>query len=275
VMVFNYDSTLMSMIEDHIDADHESLFSFKTSANPTRYYYKALHGMYKLFYDLNIEVDMIDSREIEKIHDYKLAYFPYATMLDPLVEDVLLEYKGTLLLDEGFGLRSQNTWINPNKTSFDRLLNNTKWYERVYANNEKTLIYGNEVTCAPFKTKYLFGGQEIDGKGYLQQKDNIFLCGTSIGYSYYDYQEKGWLELINRIADSLDLQRNKDFGITGIKTQYLDCGEQQLLYIFNWSGYQQKINIKEKIVKELIGLVTIKQDEITMKHGDVACILLD
>jgi len=273
VIVFDYDSTLMSMIEDHIEADHESLFSFKRADNPRKYYYKSVLGMYKLFYDLNIDVDFIDSREMEKINQYKLAYFPYSAMLSAEVEDVLVNYKGTLLLDEGFGLRSKNTWVNPNKTSFDKLLDNTKWYYRVYADNEKTSIYGNEVTCAPFKTKYLFDGEEIDGKGYIQQKDNIFLFGTGIGYSYYDYQEKGWLECICRIADSLDIRRNEDFGVAGLKSKVLDCGEQQLMYIFNWSGATQKVQLKGNIIKELIGLVKVNGNEITIEHGGVACIL--
>lgn len=127
VIVFDYDSSLLSQIEDHND----KLFSFGIKDKPIRYYYKALLGMYKLFWRLNIDVDFIDSREIEKIEGYKVAYFPYATMLSPQVETTLMKYQGVLILDEGFGLRSPNTWLNPNQTSFNRLLNNTKWYCRV------------------------------------------------------------------------------------------------------------------------------------------------
>ena len=274
VIVFDYCSTLMSMIENHVEADHDTLFTFKRSKNPVNYYLKSLHGAYKLFRDLNIKVDIIDSREIEKINGYKLAYFPYSNMLDQKVEDCLVNYKGLLLLDEGFGLRSKNTWVNPNKTSFDQLLDDVKWYERLYAKGEKTSIYGSEVTCAPFKTKYLFCDESIDEKGYIQQKDNVILLGTGMGYSYYDYEESGWLNFVGRIANSIGLKREADFGIDGVKTKVLKCDENKLMYIFNWSGYTQEFKIEENILKELIGIAQVNEDRVRLKHGEVACLLI-
>lgn len=81
------------------------------------------------------------------------------------------------------------------------------------------------------------------------------------------------MEIIDEIMHQCLVRRSNDFGIRGIKSFTLDCGGNELLYIFNLSGIPQKVTIQQKYIKELIGQTDIVNNELSIKSGYVACLL--
>lgn len=279
VIVYDYASLMMSAIEDH----DQNLFETKTSANPVNYYNTAAYGMYKLLLEEGYQVDIIDSREIEKISEYKVAYFPCATMLDKNSEQTLkafAENGGILLLDEGFGLRQQNTWLAQNHIDFPKLFD-VKWHNRIrdYENENVTFaLEGERVTVKPYRTDY-----EVANSTVLAQFDDltpaissvslgkgkIVLFGTSIGYSYATFAENGWKKLMKSILS--DCSKMECFG-EDIITYLNETPDGELRYLFNTG--ERDACLSCDFDKVVFGGEKAGESMLLLKTGDVACVYI-
>ncbi|MBE7038475.1 MAG: hypothetical protein E7404_06215 [Ruminococcaceae bacterium] len=278
VFVYDYSSLMMSNIEDH---DRE-LFAIRKCKNPVNYYNKAVYGMYKLLIEEGYRIDFIDSRDIEKINDYKVAYFPYAAMLDNNSQKTLKSFAdngGILLLDEGFGLRQKNTWLATNHIDFDVLFD-ARWNSRVrdYKDKNETFVLdGEKVTIKPYKTEYEVKNAKViatfdDNVPAILKvasgKGQIILFGSSIGYSYALFGEKGWKSFIKNVLCEIPAMDN--YG-DGIITTINKTPDGELKYIFNTNEYD--INISCEFDKIVFGGKT-NDKKLLVNAGDVACVFI-
>lgn len=278
VFLYDYASMLMSAVEDH---DRE-LFVIRKSKNPVDYYNTAVHGMYKLLMDEGYRVDFVDSREVEKIADYKVAYVPYATMLDTACEEALRKFAengGKLLLDEGFGLRQKNTWLT-NRILFPNLID-ASWHNRVrdYKHRNETFILdGERVTLKPYRTDYEVANSETlaifdDGKPSISKvkvgEGEIILFGASIGYSFASFKETGWVKFMKKML--ADVSAMGDYG-DGIIVQENVTPEGELKYFFNTK--KSMADITCDFTEIVFGAEKVRENTISVKAGDVACLYI-
>ena len=278
VFVYDYASMLMSAVEDH---DRE-LFVIRKHPNPVNYYNTAVHGMYKMLMEEGYRVDFVDSREIEKIEGYKIAYVPYAAMLDTKAEATLkafAENGGTLLLDEGFGLRQKNTWLT-NRVLFPNLID-AVWHNRVrdYKHKNKTFsLDGERVTLKPYRTDYEVKGAEVlatfDDSMPAIFKVNagngeIILFGASIGYSYAEFGENGWKKFIKKLFGDIPTMEN--YG-DNVVTTVNETPSGELHYMFNTG--KEDVKLSCSFDRIIFGAEIVGDNEILVKAGEVACVLI-
>jgi beta-galactosidase GanA len=224
----------------------------------------------------------VDSREIEKIADYKIAYVPYAAMLDTKCEETLKKFAengGTLLLDEGFGLREKNTWLT-NRVLFPNLID-AVWHNRVrdYKHkNESFTLDGERVTLKPYRTDY-----EVENAEVLATFDDsmpaifkvnagmgeIILLGASMGYSYAEFGENGWKKFVKKLFANIPTMEN--YG-NAIVTTVNETPDGELHYLFNTG--KEDVKLACKFDKIIFGAEKISDKKILLKSGDVACIFV-
>lgn len=278
VFVYDYASMLMSAVEDH---DRE-LFVIRKNKNPADYYNTAIHGMYKMLMEEGYRVDFVDSREIQKIADYKVAYVPYGAMLDTKTEATLkafAESGGLLLLDEGFGLRQKNTWLT-NRILFTNLID-AQWHNRVrdYKHrNDKFTLDGERVTLKPYRTDYEVKNSEVlatfdDGKPAISKvnsgKGAMILFGASIGYSYAHFKETGWKKFVKKLFADIPCMEN--YG-NEIITTVNETPNGELHYLFNTGSCDKEFSVS--FDKVIFGGEKSNDRKLVIKAGDVACIFI-
>ncbi len=187
-IVFDYDCALMSLIEDSCG----DLYDFKPS-NALNYYRRSLSGAYRLLRENDYRVDFIRSTKLSSdCAKYKALYFPYYCMIDknaiPALEK-FVKNGGVIIADEGFGLRTQNTWLQPYDIDFKPILN-----AKMLSRREKPA----RVKCGDnvFETIPYFSHYRVENGEVIAQFDDgspaafktalgkgfVYLFGFSLGY---------------------------------------------------------------------------------------------
>lgn len=214
-ILFDYDSGLMSAIEDHC-VDN----SFKRNPEARGYYHGAVKGAYRLFLASGINVDFVQTTAIQEIFEYKFLYVPYLSILKREVAETLKRFVsggGMILADEGFGMRQANTWMQPYDIDCKPLLN-ARMDERRICNGGETINFGEEsAKIYPFKTTYDCGGEQImtfsDKASAVRKmtygKGEFYLCGFSVGYSYLKTNDEFWLRFTGRIFEKAKITKNE------------------------------------------------------------------
>lgn len=254
-IVFDFNSMLMSEIEDSLGPD----YSFDW-ANPQFYYRNAHAGMYRLLRNSDYAVDYVGVTQSERFKDYKVLYFPYYTMLDPEIVPVLKEYLengGTVIADEGFGMRQMNTWMQPYDVDCKELFT-TRMTERRFVCEDFAEINGELVRIRPYRTHYRHDGGEAvalwrDGSSAAQRfdigKGRFYLLGFSLGYSYYDTNDKRLAAFAEKILNASGVKKNKlSDTLCGVYEKRLQNGEYEVVYLFNNTGDERSFDLEGEIV---------------------------
>jgi beta-galactosidase GanA len=107
-IVYDIESDLMSRIEEATGGNW--------LGNTVKYTYKAsLKGSYNLFWQTRTPVDFVSTRELEKIHRYRIVYLPALFVADRRVAEILeayVEKGGFLVSEEGLALRDWRYWMS-------------------------------------------------------------------------------------------------------------------------------------------------------------------
>lgn len=239
-IVFDFNSMLMSEIEDGCG----KIYSLETE--PTVLNYRYTHaGMYRLVKECNYNVDYVGVTRPEEFENYKVLYFPYYTMLDPAIISYLqkfLENGGTVIADEGFGMRTPNTWMQPYDIDCKPIMT-ARLIERRQIAEEEIEYKGSKSRIGPFKSQYDVKDGAVcmkfaDGTPAVQQvtfgKGKLYLFGFSIGYSYYNSRNKIWKEVLEDILESTGVRKEAyaDFE-SGVYEKRLVCEDREAIFIFN------------------------------------------
>lgn len=250
-IVYDFDSQLISEIEDLCGPD------FKFNDWGAIKYYRFTHaGFYKMLSRLNYDVDYVLSCDIEKFKNYKVLYFPYHNMLKAKTSKAIEEFVrngGTVILDEGFGMRDENTWMNP----YDLKVNNmfTARYEkrrRVYG--EVTVDINNTpVRVYPYINIYKNNSGEPllrfnDGSTALSKynygKGTIYLSGFSIGFTYHSEKNPKLVKYVDDLLKSSKVNKNKYTNFEeGLIVKELFNDKGSLLFYLNTSDKEQTLSL--------------------------------
>lgn len=200
-ILFDFDSMLLSEIEDACGDN----YSFAERKNPLHYYMRSHSGMYRLLANAGVRVDYLSIREPEKLSEYKAVYLPYYNMLNPDFAEKLSDYVragGTLIADEGFGLREMNTWMQPYDVEFSAMRLRMKERRQ---KNASVIIGNTEVKTFPFKTEYLQDNATTvlmfaDGTPAITctktGKGSVYLSSFGLGYTYRDTREEKLVDVV-------------------------------------------------------------------------------
>lgn len=276
-IVFDYDSMLMSEIEE---ASGE-IFKF-TCCNTMQYYGKSHRGMYKLFKNLNYNVDYVDVKCPDEFEKYKLLYFPYHTMLDERIVPHLekfLDRGGTIITDEGFGLRDLNTWMRVGDINLKPLLN-ARLMERRYTPNQTEFIdfMGEKTNILPYKSEIYAENAEViatfaNNTPAIQLihsgNGKIYLCGIPMGYTYGQTEAKSLEEFFVGVMNDCGIERYKfaDFK-NGIYEKHLLTPHNKIIFLFNNSVNNITTDLESEIVAFGADAV-VDGSKMTVKAGEI------
>lgn len=253
-IVFDFDSMLMSEIEDSWGNDYEfDLF------DPIYYYRNAHAGVFRLAKKLNYRVDYVNSTDTSRFKDYKVLHVPYGSMIQEKTVEALAEFAkegGTVILDEGFALRQPNTWINPYQLNCKSLI--SVWMEERREMEEFIEYNGKKVKLTPCKTEYKVENSESilcfeNDKTAIHKvvcgKGTVYLLGFSLGYGYYTTEDVIYEEMFEDLIEGLHLSKQtySDFK-NGIYEFTLEVGATETItFLFNVSGKEKIFGIEGEV----------------------------
>ena len=238
--------------------------------------------MYKMLRNLNYNVDYVSSKTPELFTNYKLLYFPYHTMLDESIIPFLtkfLENGGTVIADEGFGMRDLNTWMRVGDINLKPLMTARICERRnMWRKEEYVDVMGQKTKVFPFKTEISVQNAKVissfeNGLPAIQLievgKGKIYLCGIPIGYIYHETEAKGLEELIDRAMIDCDVEKYKlsDFK-NGVYEKRLKNGDNTIVFIFNNSECDKAVELDGNIIAFGADAI-VKGNEMTVKAGEI------
>ena len=254
-IVFDFDCLLMSTIEDSCGADYT--FDW---CNPQFHYRNAHAGMYRLMRNSNRKVDYLGVKDYHRFSEYKVLYFPYYCMIQPEIKAALetfIKEGGTVIADEGFGLRTINTWMQPYDVDFKPILNARMRHRKL--NSGATVSYKGKLGAVrPFKTQYLTDDGEVlatfdDGTPALRKieygKGRFYFFGFSVGYGYYMDGAEIWTEIVADILNEAGIDGYQYSDVMGgLYEKRLINGDKQMIILQNATDEVKTVRIQEEIV---------------------------
>lgn len=255
-IVHDFDSQLMSEIEDSCGEN----YTFKQH-DPQLCYHKALAGAYRLARVSGYNVDFASVTKPEQWAQYKLLYFPYYTMLDPKLVTYMqsfLEKGGVIIADEGFGMRTLNTWMQPYDIDCKAIMT-ARLMERRRVRKTPIEVRGVLTQVGPYRSEYRVEDAKTvlafpDGKPAVQEvkcgKGKIYLCGFSVGSSYYDENASVWEDGLHSLAKELNIRpyAYADFG-REIYEKRLTGEGYEVVFLFNNTDAAQKLTLQETVLR--------------------------
>lgn len=272
-IVFDYDSSLLSEIED----SNGQLYKFDM-AWWILYYRYAHAGFYRLLKRNDYDIDYIQSSNIKDIHQYKVIYMPYYQMIKKEVSDELERFVsngGILIADEGFGLRDLNTWVNPYDIKCSGLFK-ARLIER--RKDDRLFIYKNkEFLSKGYHSVYRVDNAEVlgtfkDGSPSIQKikhgKGLTYLFGFSLGYDAFHSKDEVLTDIIEDIIKDKSINKNRYSNIkNGLEMRELVKDNESYLTFLNSSNVSRSVEIKEKILSHY-GNIDVDGCVITIpEHG--------
>jgi len=301
-IVYDYRSDLISRIEN---TPGPSSPEFNGTANyPYKY---SLYGTYRFFWDNNIPVDWVSSREMEKIGRYKAVYLPIPYIIDESMAGELIKFVengGFLISEASIGLRAENTWVNPSNPPFglDKLFG-CKEAGRVVIKEPKTLSvnkYGIKIPATRMMTWLEIKEAEIlgkweDGKAAITLsnygKGKAMLIGMYPGAAYIDTSDERVAQFIKRVLQEAEVEIPVQLeGVEGRVSPRMLVSknrnkeqdrDQRLIFLFNYGNKDEKfILAKPQMgdVSDLCKAAKLSRDDkgslhVNLPAGEVACIL--
>ena len=277
-IVFDYDSLLMAEIEE---ASAALPFVFNCE-NDLHYYKKSHTGMYKLFKKLNFNIDYINVKTPELFSKYKVLYFPYHTMLDEKIVPFLREFLargGSVIADEGFGLRDLNTWMRVGDINLKPLITARLRERRSTLRSEEFVdLMGEKTRILPYKSEVAVENAEViaafeNGKPAIQMvrsgNGKIYLSGVSLGYIYEKTEAKGVENFMNGILQDAGIRKYRfaDFK-NGVYEKRLLSEDREIVFIFNMSENDKTVSLDRKIVAYGAD-ASVDGDQMTVKAGEI------
>jgi beta-galactosidase GanA len=258
-ILYSIESDLINRIENTGDT---SFFNFDLNCESPYTYKRALIGIYTLFKELGYTVKLIDERNLEtQINDLQMLYIPECFMISNKTVDILEEFKnsgGYLIAEEGIGLRQKNTWVHstwPSKKVSE--LFGVKIEERVSCQltKDEITIFNKTIPASGF-ISYLKGntstpiGSWSDNRVAAAQKDNCIFIGTSLGEIFYNNYKNNYDDIKEVI---IELLKKCNISVKNypqnVYIRTLVSGNSKLLFIFNRSNKEHKIQIDKEYIK--------------------------
>ena len=248
-------------------------------------YKQSLWGIYELLWQMNLQVDFITPRTLERLKDYPTVIMPFPIMVNTEVEvKALSEYVktgGTLISDASPGARQDNTWVATKTpgSGLDTLfgcIEKNKLYVHeddevdlsnyIILNESKLEISASKVIAElePTSGKVLARWRHNQSAALIQNqygKGKTYLFGTLLGCAFDKEMAASKLGLMSLMSDLLKDSRSKQtFHLqqgNNVAMRYLQGEDYYICGIFNFSDVMQTVLIESKTLNEKSRLETI------------------
>ncbi len=282
-IVFDFDSLLLSLIEDY----SQNLYEFKTNEKEIGYYHHSHQGGYRLFGDAGYNVGYVLASKPQEFKKFKALYFPNYSMADTALEKPLYEYVkegGIVFADEGFALRDRkNTWLNIDKMPFTSLAD--VFVERRVKTSiepQKILLNGEKIDVSPYAARVTLGGGKAIAAfenglpaivEYSIGKGKFVYFAAPMGYSYYQNKESAWVDFVSEYLQNNGELCKKEYSDErkGVYHRTLRGDGYTLEIIRNWSGEEKEITLGE--YKEILTAQTPNGNSVALATGDTLCFM--
>lgn len=258
-ILFDFDSLLLSEIED---ASFSPDYTF-ASIWPMQYYTKAHQGLYRLINACNYEVDYLSTTKLEELKNYKVVFVPSLSMLNKQKSEALedfVSHGGTLILEDGFGLRQENTWCQP--YNIDTKMMDT-WLEFRMKESKELEYEDIKDPFGPYYSVFRIKDAKVlskfsDGEPAIQElsygKGKIIVLGFSLGFTYSDSHRESTKKMLEKLIRDENISKKLYSNIDlGIEENRLSNGNEEMVFLFNTSNDEQKIELKEKVLEVCMG----------------------
>lgn len=259
-ILFDYRSQLMSEVEDACG----KLYEFADRADALRYYSESHKRFYHQMRLNDLRVDYLGTAKINDIFKYRAVYVPQYSMIEPRVVEVLEKYVaggGVLIADEGFGMRLENTWMNPYDIKCGKLMK-ARLVERRAANSTvdidgfgevKTYGYISYYQVEGAKTLARFSSGEFKGLPAVQEVSfgagRVYLLGFPVGFSG-GRADDAVTGLVSVVADQFGFKRTKYGRVKeDLEERRLRNGDTEMIFLINSSDAEKRMKISEKVLK--------------------------
>ena len=258
-ILYDFDSSLLSEIED---ASFSPDYTF-VSIWPMRYYLNAHQGLYRLCNACNYEVDYVSTSKLNELNNYKLIFVPSLSMLNKEKSEALEKFVsngGTLIIEDGFGQRQENTWCQPYNIATKMM---DAWLE-LRMKESKELTYGNiKDQFGPYTSVIRIKDAKVlarfsDDEPAIQEvsygKGKIIVLGFSLGFTYSDSHRESTKEMLEKLLKEEHISKKIYSNIDlGIEENRLSNDKEDMVFLFNTSNDEQKIQIKEEVNEICLG----------------------
>ena len=258
-ILFDFDSLLLSEIED---ASYSPDYTF-ASIWPMQYYTKAHQGLYRLINACNYEVDYLSTTKLEELKNYKVVFVPSLSMLNKQKSEALEDFVsqgGTLILEDGFGLRQENTWCQPYNIETKMM---DAWLEFRMKENKELEYEDIKDPFGPYYSVFRIKDAKVlskftDGEPAIQElsygKGKIIVLGFSLGFTYSDSHRESTKKMLEKLIRDENISKKLYSNIDlGIEENRLSNGNEEMVFLFNTSNDEQKIELKEKVLEVCMG----------------------
>lgn len=258
-ILYDFDSSLLSEIED---ASFSPDYTF-VSIWPMQYYVKAHQGLYRLCNACNYEVDYLSTTKLEELNNYKVVFVPCLAMLNKGKSEALQDFVaqgGTLILEDGFGLRQENTWCQPYNIGTKMM---DAWLEyRMKESKELTYEnikdqfgpYTSVIRIKNAKTLGRFSDNEPAIQEVSYGKGKIIVLGFSLGFTYSDSHRESTKEMLELLLKNEHISKKLYSNIDlGIEENRISNDNEEMVFLFNTSDNKQAIDIKEEVTEICLG----------------------
>ncbi len=269
-VVFDYDSLLMSEV-----VDAEGTYDFAKIGKSSAIYYPNAHkGWYQLLRWNDVAVDYLPIQDLEtKLAGYKIAVFPPCEMFDPKYVPAIEKFVrdgGTIVADEGFGLRARNTWMNTGLVPAGGIMK-AELEERRRGptvmqvgdagrpSGRKIAVDGALIETFGYDSEYAVDGADTvltfeDGRPAAQSvrhgDGRMVLLGFSLGYSHACDGTAPWYGVFRRITAETSLSRPMYGSFEGgLEERRLRNGDDQYLFLVNTSDEEKSVALVEHVEK--------------------------
>lgn len=258
-ILFDFDSSLLSEIEDAVISPD---YSF-TSLAPIYYYMRAHQGLYKLINSCNYEVDYVSTTKLNEIDKYKILFVPNLSMLNEEKNNALENFVkngGTLILEDGFGLRQENTWCEPYNLK-TKLMD--AWLEFRMKEFKKVKFDNIEDDFGPYTSVYRIKNSVVlanfpDNEPAIQEikygKGKVLFLGFSLGFGAYQEQKESYKEMLEKLIVKENISKKKYSNIDlGIEENRIVNNNEEMIFLFNTSNDDYELTLNEEIKEICLG----------------------
>ena len=256
-IVFDFDSLLINEIEEA----SKEIFKFTFCVDEV-HYGRSHRGMYKLLSNLNYQPDYVSATSPEKFENYKVLYFPYYSMLDERIVPYLEKFLakgGTIIADEGFGLRDLNTWMRAGDINCAPIMKARLMERRRTRKYEEYFDFmGKKTRILPYKSWYEVEGGKVlasfsDGTPAMHEipsgNGKIYLCGAPVGYGYEMTGDEVYEKFVDGILSDAGIEKYKLADCKGgIYEKRCVNGDKEIIYIFNNSEEEKNFTLEGEIL---------------------------
>lgn len=241
-------------------------------------YKQTLCGIYELLWQMNLQVDFITRRTLDRLKNYSTVIMPFPIMVNSDDEiKALTEYVedgGTLISDASPAAREANTWVSTKTPGggLDKLFGCVE-KDKIYvheadeASLTKHIILNGSGACIPV-SRVIAELEPTTGKvmaqwNYNQSaaliqnhygKGRTYLFGTLIGCVFEKEQAQGKHELMSLMTDLLKDNSAKQTFILQqadkVTMRYLEGEGYYIGGVFNFSDVTQKVIVDSIAVNE-------------------------